>query len=164
MSVLNGQFPGVGLVGNAEPVAQFEYLWDRADNDFSGGKAEGFEDPANNGVPKEENVAGNHEKSVRAIEWLAANFPTTSYAVHAHTERQGAYVSTEDRGYNVEHIRDWHNAGLLDAAKPQGESLAFGTESQPGHQFASPARGTYQASRPSACFWTYGGTGCYAGA
>lgn len=99
-----------------------------------------------------------------AIEWLAKHYPETSYAVHAHIERQGAYVRTEDRSYNVDHIRDWHNAGLLDPSNPQGESVAFGIESQPGHAFAGEARGTYAARRPSACFWTYGGTGCYTAA
>ena len=41
--------------------------------------------------------------------------------------------------------------------------VAFGFESQPGHQ-GQFERGSYNAGRPTAGLYTYGGTGCYAGA
>ncbi len=163
-AVLDGQFPNgeIEQLGNANAQAQFEYLWDRADNDFSGGKEAGFESIRNGGLPKEPNVAGDHPKSVRAVEWLRANYPVTSFAVAAHTERQGAFVPGQNRGYNVEHLRDWHNAGLL-ADDITAYSLSFGAEIQAGHQAASD-RGTYSPGRPSAGFGTYGGNGAYAAA
>ncbi len=162
--VLDGQFPNgeIGEIGNANAMAQFEYLWDRADNDFTGGKDAGFEDIRNGGLPKEENVAGDHGKSVRAVEWLRANYPVTSFAAAAHVERQGAFVPGQNRGYNVEHLRDWHNAGLL-ADDITAYSVSFGAELQAGHQAAGD-RGTYSPGRPTAGFGTYGGAGAYGGA
>lgn len=164
-AVLDGQFPGgvVGEVGNADKMAQFEYLWDRADADTTGGKFAGFEDAANNGVEKIPNVAGDHDKSVFAVQWLRANHPVTSFAVAAHTERQGGFVPGENRGYNVEHLRDWHNAGLLDQNDIESYSVSFGMEGQAGHQ-AGSTRGTYSNTRPSAGLGTFGGAGAYAGA
>ncbi|MGF1455087.1 MAG: hypothetical protein ACFB6R_06875 [Alphaproteobacteria bacterium] len=163
-AILDGQFPDgeIGQIGNADAMAQFEYLWDRADNDFSGGKEAGFEDIRNGGLPKEPNVAGDHDKSVRAVEWLRANYPVTSFAVAAHVERQGSFVPGQNRGYNVEHLRDWHNAGLL-ADDITAYSLSFGAEFQAGHQPAEP-RGTYGPNRPSAGLGTYGGNGAYGAA
>ncbi|MEO0412265.1 MAG: hypothetical protein AAF221_10560 [Pseudomonadota bacterium] len=165
-AVLDGQFPGdrIGQIGDADAMAQFEYLWDRADGDFSGGKEAGYEDPANNGVVKLPNIAGTegHEKSVLAIEWLRENHPLTSFAIAAHVERQGGFVSDANRGWNVEHLRDHHNAGKL-ADHPKSYSLAFGMEAQAGHQ-AGDTRGTYSNTRPSAGLGTFGGAGAYAGA
>ena len=163
-AVLDGQFPGrrIGQIGNADAMAQFEYLWDRADNDFTGGAQAGYEDPANNGVPKTPNVAGDHDKSVRAIEWLRTNHPVTSFAVAAHVERQGGFVPGQNRGYNVEHLRDWHNAGLL-ADDVEAYSVSFGMEAQAGHQ-AGSTRGTYSDTRPSSGLGTFGGSGAYGGA
>jgi hypothetical protein len=161
-AVLDGQFPRgrIGQIGNADKMAQFEYLWDRADNDFSGGKDAGFEDPANNGVPKAPNIAGDHGKSVEAIEWLREHHPLSSFAIAAHTERQGGYVLDANRGWNVEHLRDHHNAGRL-SDDPEAYSLAFGMEAQAGHQAGSD-RGTYGPGRPSAGLGTFGGAGAYA--
>lgn len=161
VSVIGRQFSGRG---DARAVSQFEYLWDAGDQDRTGGLAEGYEDPAQGGVAKIANVAGDHAKSVAAVEWLADNHLTDSYVVGAHVERQGAFTTGQNRGYNVEHFRDYHNAGLLNPSLPTGFSLAFGMESQPGHQASDDGRGTYSGNRPSACLFTFGGTGCYAGA
>lgn len=163
-AVLDGQFPRkrIGKLGNAEAMAQFEYLWDRADNDMTGGVLAGFEDPSRNGLPKIANVAGDHDKSVRAVEWLRNNHPITSYAIAAHVERQGGFVPGQNRGYNVEHLRDWHNAGML-ADDIESYSLSFGMEAQAGHQ-AGSTRGTYSNTRPSAGLGTFGGSGAYGGA
>ncbi len=162
MGVLGDQFR---TAGDAYATGQFEYLWDGADNDFSGGEEYDFEDPSNNGVPKQENEPGiaGHLKSVDSVEWLRANHRTDSYYVPAHVERQGAFVDDENRGYNVEHLRDYHNAGLFDPADVTGPSMAFGGEFAPGHQFQTD-RGSYSLGRPTAGFGTYGGAGAYGAA
>jgi hypothetical protein len=166
-AILDGQFPAPvkegnpppegEVFGNANALAEFHYLWDRNDNDTSGGGGQGW-------GPKTPNMAGDHAKAVDAIAWARENYPDSSYVIPAHVERQGGYVPTENRGFNVEHFRNFYNAGLLNGQPPNGESIAMGFESQPGHQAANGGRGTYRGSRPSACFNTYGGTGCYAAA
>jgi hypothetical protein len=160
MGIIGNQFR---VNGDAYAVAQFEYLWDRADNDFSGGDEYDFENPANRGVAKEPNVAGDHGKAVRSVEWLRKNYPNDSYYVMSHVERQGAYVSTANNGTNVEHLRDFHNAGLLNANDVRGPSVAFGGEMIPGYHAASN-RGSYSAGTPVVGMSTFGGAGCYAGA
>ncbi|MEZ5582765.1 MAG: hypothetical protein R3F37_08355 [Candidatus Competibacteraceae bacterium] len=93
-------------------------------------------------------------KSVAAILWMEEKFPGDGFFVQAHVERQGAFLPEQDRGWNVEHMRD---------ANTLVPEAAIGFESQPGHQ-AQPNRGSYTGSRPTAGFWTYGGTGAYAAA
>lgn len=160
MGVLGNQFR---LNGDAYAVAQFEYLWDRADNDFSGGEDLDFENPANRGVTKIRNVAGDHDKAVKSVEWLRTHYPNDSYYVMSHVERQGAFVPNANRGTNVEHLRDFHNAGLLDPNNIRGESIAFGGEMVPGYH-AQSNRGSYGPNRPTAGLGTWGGGGCYSSA
>ncbi|MGF1502337.1 MAG: hypothetical protein ACFBSD_11030 [Paracoccaceae bacterium] len=167
MAILTeGLREGLPLTPDFTPYAtgQFEYLFDRGNNDRSGGLD--FEDPANNGIPLQEDQTGQagHEYSVTSVEWLRENHRTTSYFVPAHVERQGGFVPDENRGYNVEHFRDYYNAGLLNLFAPTGQSLAYGGEFLAGHQFANGGRGTYELDRPTAGFGTYGGAGAYAGA
>lgn len=165
MAIFDGQFPLAGADANADGLAQFEYLYDRNDNDLIGGAQAGFERPSfNNGKPKVLNVPGNHAKAVDGVAFMRQNFALTSYMLPAHLERAGGYLPTADAGFNVEHLRDFHNAGLLDPNKVDGVSLAFGMESQPGHQAAAGGRGEYNPGRPTACLTTFGGTGCYVGA
>ncbi|MEO0820769.1 MAG: hypothetical protein AAF074_10145 [Pseudomonadota bacterium] len=165
MAILDEQYEGFG---NAYSTGQFNYLWDRGDqNDDSGGDENDFENPANNGVAKtfgDTTGTEGHEKSVRAVEWMRDNFGDLGYFVPAHVERQGGFVSDANRGYNVEHFRDYYNAGLLNPNDPTGESIAFGAEMLAGHQFANGGRGTYEADRPTAGLGTYGGAGAYSGA
>ncbi|MCB1740317.1 MAG: hypothetical protein KDK91_08110 [Gammaproteobacteria bacterium] len=173
---------------NANAMAQWEYCFARNSEDTSGGGDNGWTcelSEASNDVLKsmfegrpEEGVAdynstlgadginteadaGDHVKSTAAVLWMNENFPQESVAVMAHIERQGAHyapsndpANTSDRGFgwNVEHVRD-HNT-----AAP---NVAFGFESQPGHQ-PIPSRGGYGTN--AAGLGTYGGTGCYAGA
>ncbi|MGF1447139.1 MAG: hypothetical protein ACFBRM_13200 [Pikeienuella sp.] len=158
--------------GNAYATAQFEYLWDRADDDISGGEELDFENPANRGVPKEQDddirnasetgTAGRF-RAVESVEWLVANYPE-SYYTPAHVERQGAFDPEGTRGWNVEDFRLLHTAGLLDPTNPEGESIVFGAEMLAGHQFENGGRGTYELDRPTAGFGTYGGAGAYSGA
>lgn len=134
--------------GNADALAEFEYRWNYTDWDMSGGA--GWPGKIAN-IPNDTG-AGHimHDKAVAAVEWLQANYPTTSYLVYAHIERKGAF--NPDRaygtGYNVEHFRDFNNAG---------PDVAFGWEGEPGHQ-ASGSRGGF-GSR--AFGGTYGGVGYY---
>ncbi len=160
MGILGKQF---STVGNAYAMGQFEYLWDRGDNDTSGGDEYDFENPANRGVAKTPNVAGNHDKAVASVAWLRKNYANDSYYVVAHIERQGGYVTTANNGTNIEHLRDYHNAGLLNAANPLGYTVAFGMESQPGHQFDTD-RGGYGIDTPTIGYGTYGGSGAYTAA
>lgn len=164
---------------DSEAIAQFEYCFARNSNDTSMGGGRGWScelsESANarlmalfDGRP-EEGVAdynstlsagvninddGDHVKSTAAVLWMQENFPGESFAVQAHVERQGSFISGSDEGYNVEHMRDWNTIA---------PDVAFGFESQPGHQ-AQYDRGSYNAGRPSAGLYTWGGTGCYAGA
>ncbi|MEL7470897.1 MAG: hypothetical protein AAFN27_20765 [Pseudomonadota bacterium] len=173
MAITDGQFDRKDT--NAFALGQFEYLFDRGDRDTSGGEENDFENPANGGIPKPGVEGGEfngdlltgdagHAVAVQSIEFLANRFGKKAYYVPAHVERQGGFVSDENRGYNVEHFRDFHNAGLLNPRKPQGQSIVFGAEMLAGHQFANGGRGTYEADRPTAGFGTYGGAGAYSGA
>jgi hypothetical protein len=157
MGILGNQFR---TRGDAYATGQFEYLWDRGDNDFSGGEEYDFENPANNGVEKLPNVSGDHEKSRLSVAWMREHHQYDSYYVPAHIERQGAYVAGQNRGFNVEHVRDYHNAGLFDPNDVTSPSVAFGAEFAPGHQLQTN-RGSYSLSRPTAGFGTYGGAGAY---
>ncbi|MGF1554454.1 MAG: hypothetical protein ACFBWO_18420, partial [Paracoccaceae bacterium] len=170
VSVFGNQLAGDG---DFYSTAQFEYLWDRADDDTEGGEAFGFEDPANNGVEKidddelrnslEVGLAGQ-ARAVESVEWLVSNFGDGAYYVPAHVERQGAFVDDDNEGWNVENFRELYNAGLLDQNDPTGESIVFGAEMLAGHQFANGGRGTYELDRPTAGFGTYGGAGAYSAA
>ncbi|MBK8175657.1 MAG: hypothetical protein IPK66_10455 [Rhodospirillales bacterium] len=146
-TIIAGQFPKSGAIGNANAMAEFEYLFDRDDDDTSEGGGQGWTGKIPNGAG---NDAGGHPKAVKSVEWMQANYPTTSYNVPAHVERQGPFDPNGNAGWNVEHFRDYNNAG---------PDVSFGFESQPGHQ-AVGNRGGYTPSRTFG--GTYGGTGYYA--
>jgi hypothetical protein len=137
---------------NADALAQFEYLFDMEDNDFSEGADQGWTGKISN-PPKDGVDAGidGHAKAVKSVEWLQKNYPDTSYVVWAHIERKGPWNKNKggnNTGYNVEHFRDFNNAG---------PDVAFGFEGQPGHQ-ASGSRGGFGGT---AFGGTRGGTGKY---
>lgn len=178
-SVITGQYNANGGPPVSAEMARFEYCFGRPSDDTSQGGGRGWTceisaanndklisrftgdpvDPDYNGsIPAGMGVKtadnGDHVKSTATVYWRQETNPGRSYAVPAHIERAGAFESTQDRGYNIEHIRDWNNAG---------PDVSFGFESQPGHQ-ASPRRGEYDPSRPSVGLTTFGGTGCYSAA
>jgi hypothetical protein len=104
-------------------------------------------------------VAG-HLKTVEGIKWMAKNHPRGSYYVPAHLERAGPFNDAGSNGFNIEHLRDFNNAG---------PDIAFGFETQPGHG-ASNNRGEYSPNRntfpggvkvDSVGGTTWGGTGVY---
>ena len=166
-------------VPNADAMAHFEYCFARNSDDTSQGGGQGWtcelSEESNNKLINlfkdrpEEGYAdynatlidginiddrGDHVKSTAAVLWMQENFPGDSFAVQAHVERQGSFIPDDDEGYNIEHMRDWHS---------MAPDVAFGFETQPGHQ-AQYERGSYNAGRPTAGLYTFGGTGCYGAA
>jgi hypothetical protein len=121
VAVISGQNPR-GF-GSADKMAEYEFRFDRADTD-----AIGPVDAGNNQVwTGKDNVnnigTAGHQKAIAGITWLQAHYPLQSYAIPTHTERQGPFNPAGTSGYNIEHFRDFNNAG---------PTVAFGIES-PGH-------------------------------
>jgi len=175
-SISTGQY---GEEPNADAMSQFEYCFARNSDDTSMGGGQGWtcelSEDGNETIKSlfdgrpEEGIAdynatltgginiddgGEHVKSTAAVLWMQENFPGEAFAVQSHIERQGAFIEDDDEGYNVEHIRDWNTVA---------PDVAFGFESQPGHQ-AQGHRGSYNSGRPSSGLFTWGGTGCYGAA
>ncbi len=162
--IIDGQLPAAGS-GNATAMAQFEYCFDRADNDTSRGANNQWDcsvpNSANNGLLNDTakkiiitsgagSGSAGHVKTVEGVKWMYAKYPRTSYYVPAHLERAGAFNPNGNNGFNIEHLRDFNNAG---------PTVSFGFESQPGHQ-ADPDRGSYGTGAVGG--GTYGGVGIYA--
>jgi hypothetical protein len=160
VATITGQFPDSLLPGNADALAQFEYCFDRSDGDTSRGEDNNWScetgilefdqyiDPDSGKIPSTfGDEPGGHMKAVAAVAWLQNHHPDTSYTVFAHIERDGVYDPNGNEGYNIEHFRDFNNAG---------PDVAFGFEAQPGHQ-AQHNRGF----GTSAFGGTKGGTGVY---
>src|SRR5882762_7513139 len=121
VAVIAGQNPRG--YGNADKMAEYEFRFDRADTDAIGpvnAKNQQIwtgKDNVNNS-----GTAG-HQKAVAGVTWLQTNHPLESYAVPTHSERAGPFNPASSNGYNIEHFRDFNNAG---------PTVAFGIES-PGH-------------------------------
>ena len=179
-AVLQGQrpWPQAGVMGNANLQAQYEYCFDRSDTDTSRG-AENQWDCSVAGTTSTDalsttarKITGTnatatpdlgHRKTLEGLKWIKEKAPTTSYFVPAHLERAGVYNPTGNRGFNIEHLRNFNNTA---------PDIAFGFESMPGHQ-AADTRGEYSPNRgaslanptagiDSVGLGTYGGTGIYA--
>jgi hypothetical protein len=148
---IDGQFQVIpGKMGNANALAQFEYLFDYVDNDMSGGGGQGWTGKiANIGNGTDAGVT-MHKKAVAACEWMEKHHKLTSYLLFTHIERKGSWNKDKaySTGYNVEHFRDFNNAA---------PDVCFGWEGQPGHQ-ADGDRGGFGTG---AFGGTYGGTGFY---
>ena len=174
--------PGYTALGNATALAQWSYCFDRGDTDTSRGNvtSSAMGNNWNCAVAGSNSAADvswsalaqklmpvgttgvgtkGHLKTVEAVKWMAANHPMGSYYVPAHLERAGPFNADGNNGYNIEHLRDFNNAG---------PAIAFGFETQPGHG-ASANRGEYQIKRnsiggvltDSVGGTTFGGTGVY---
>ena len=185
MSVITGQVPaaidtrtlpttkGYTPLGNANALSQWAYCFDRGnDGDVTRGGPNAWTcnvpGSANEGSPNWNAGAAKllgsgeagHLKTVEGIKWMAAYHPDGSYYVPAHLERAGPFNPTGNNGFNIEHLRNFNNAG---------PRIAVGFESQPGHG-ASDNRGEYSPNRnsiggvrvDSVGGTTYGGTGVYA--
>lgn len=123
VGIINNQF---GANSNCNPVAEFEYKFDNSDTD----------DSNPNGWTKA--TSTSKAKSIEAVTWMQANYPTTSWIVPTHPERAAAF--------KIEDYRNLNNAG---------PDVCFGFDSQPGHQKAAN-RGGYRTS-------SYGSTGSTTG-
>ncbi len=174
--------PGYRPLGNADALAKWTYCFDRNTSDVSRGNTTATSGVGNNwdcSVPGSLNsgdVSWNlaaaklvpsgagvgtkgHNKTVEAVKWMAAFHPDTSYYVPAHLERAGPFNPEGNNGFNIEHLRNFNNAG---------PKIAFGFETQPGHG-ASAERGEYYPARnniggvlvDSVGGTTWGGTGVY---
>jgi hypothetical protein len=181
-SELKGQVTSQGYVpfGNASALSHWSYCFDRGDTDNTRGsnavwgvkwdcKIRGS---ANEADPSWSPMAGKlmpaggagsgergHAKTVEAIKWMYGYHQLSSYYVPAHLERAGPFNPDGNNGFNIEHLRNFNNAG---------HTVAFGFETQPGHG-ASSDRGEYRPDRnniggvlvDSVGGTTYGGTGVY---
>ena len=154
VAILAGQATRTGS-GNADAMAEFEFRFDRSDNDLIGA-VDGTNNPLWTGKDAVGNACANavraHQKAVAGVAYLQAHFPTQSYAIPTHTERQGPFNATACKGYNIEHFRDFNNAG---------PTVAFGIES-PGHAAqggVTGGSGSYTSS--SVGGGTYGFSGVY---
>jgi len=158
VAILAGQATHAGA-GNADAMAEFEYRFDRADND-----AIGPLDPSAAPIWPGKDVASNrckgtgsgmvgHTKAVAAIGWLQTNYPLQSYAIPTHTERHGIFDPNScNGGYNIADFRDFNNAG---------PTVAFGIEA-PGHMAQGTltgGSGSYEANAVGG--GTYGMSGIY---
>jgi hypothetical protein len=135
MGLITNQFDAAP---NCDPLAEFEYKFDNSDKDLTGGSAFGWV----------KSTATGHEKAVEAAAWLQQNYSQQSYLVFAHPERKSLY--------KISDFRDLNNAA---------PDVAFGFESQPGHQKGSEGktmRGEYVKTSKTDGLCTYGGTGIYA--
>ncbi len=169
-------------LGNANALSQWTYCFDRGNGaDVSRGVSNQWscEVPGSTissastafwSVPGQKLIPGlvagsaglgdrGHIKTTEAVRWMQANHRTGSYYVPAHLERAGPFNPNGNNGFNVEHLRNFNNAG---------PDVAFGMETQPGHG-ASSDRGEYLPRRQtingvltdSVGGTTYGGTGVY---
>ena len=129
VAVIAGQNPRG--TGNADKMAEYEFRFDRADND-----AIGLLNASNQQAwPGKDNVnnsgTAGHQKALAGIQWLQTNHPLQSYAIPTHSERQGVFNPAGNNGYNIEHFRDFNNAG---------PTVSFGIES-PGHMAQGTVNG-----------------------
>ncbi len=169
MGVLTGQFPRSGKMGNANALAQFEYLFDYVDKDTSEGGGQGWTGKITN-PPSDGTDAGvaGHAKALAAAAWLQKNHRYSSYLVFAHIERKDLWNPDKggnNTGFNVEHFRDFNNAA---------PDVCFGWEGQPGHQAESDRGGFGSGAYPhgrevvagkgNVPGGTFGGTGYYCAA
>jgi hypothetical protein len=160
MTVIGNQRPQNynGDTGDASGLAEFEYRFDRSDTDTSRGVESGhnWEGKIANATGAGSGTINHNQKAIPSVRWLQNNYPLDSYYVPAHTERAGVFDPNGNRGFNVEHFRNFNNAG---------PTVAVGFETQPGHQ-ASNNRGEYRAgfcgtNCDSVGVTTFGGTGIY---
>jgi hypothetical protein len=131
-----------GANPNCDPIAQFEFQFDRYESapDTAFTQSQGWIADRTSG----------HQSSLRAAQWLQANYPTQSWFIPAHPERRTASDSGSGNGWTLKSLRE-----LNDVAP----TVFFGFESMPGHQKASN-RGEYGTSSMGG--GTYGGCGIYA--
>jgi hypothetical protein len=154
-----------GIVADdATAISAFEFIFDASDNDTSrnGEVTEyGTLEKRNGktytgpGVWTDKSFPDRHLDAVAGCAWMQeqkdAGAIEDGWIVFAHVERDGAWTAEDGGGYNVEHFRDFNNAG---------PDVCFGFEGAPGHQ-TSKDRGGFGMS---AFGGTWGGAGYYTAA
>ena len=156
VAILAGQATRLGN-GNADAMAEFEYRFDRTDNDkigpvtASGAPVWPGKDNAGNVCSGVGSGTNAHKKAVAGIAYLQAKYPLQSYAIPTHSERHGAFDPNScNGGYNIEHFRDFNNAG---------PTVAFGIES-PGHAAQgglTGGSGSYESNAVGGDTYGFGG-------
>jgi hypothetical protein len=143
------------IANNALPIAEFEYRFDRSDTDgtttLTTADTMGWDGKLQNSsyvAPDYSTVLGlspQHEKTMDAVRWMQANYPTTGWIIPAHVERAGCGVGA----WSIASFREMND---------EGPTVAFGFEGIPGHE-KSVNRGELGGG---ACGGgTYGGAGIY---
>ena len=157
VAVITGQSPlNAAAPGSPDNMAQFEFLFDRADNDLIG-PLNGNGQQIWPGKISNSGLVGNsaHQKAVTAAAWLQSKFPLTSYVVPTHSERAGPFNPNGNNGFNIEHFRDFNNAA---------PTVAFGVESA-GHmaqvKSSDTGMGSYVSGGAVVGGGTYGLQGVY---
>lgn len=153
------------VADDANAISAFEFMFDASDEDMSREdeqtaygvltKQNGYYDFIQNSTSvgsTAKTPPEQHADSVAAVAWMQAQYEAglidEAYTVFAHIERDNIWTAENGGGYNIEHFRDYNNAG---------PDIAFGYEGAPGHQ-ASGDRGF---SRSATGGGTYGGSGWY---
>jgi hypothetical protein len=150
VAVIAGQNPRG--YGNADKMAEYEFRFDRADTDAIGPLDVGNKQLWTGKDNVNNSGTAGHQKAVAGVTWLQANYPLQSYAIPTHTERAGAFNPTGSNGYNIEHFRDFNNAG---------PTVAFGIEA-PGHMAqGSLTGGSGSYTTGAVGGGTYGFSGVY---
>jgi hypothetical protein len=121
VAVIAGQNPRGH--GNADKMAEYEFRFDRADLDAIGPLNASNQQVWTGKDNVNNSGTAGHQKALTGVQWLQANHPLQSYAIPTHSERAGPFNPASSAGYNIEHFRDFNNAG---------PTVAFGIES-PGH-------------------------------
>jgi hypothetical protein len=177
LSGLEWNVPGhehcsVGIVGqDASAISAFEFMFDTTDHDTSRvgertpygklTKVNGYVQAPGTSAGKP--YPDRHADAVAACTWMQKQMHKgtidNGWIVFAHIERKGSWSADKGGGYNVEHFRDFNNAG---------PKACFGFEGAPGHQ-VNDYRGLgnkVTCDATGACTskdfgGTYGGVGYY---
>ncbi len=144
LSGLEWNVPGhehcsTGIVArDASAISAFEYMFDTTDNDTSRNNEltpYGVLQNTNGrvytapGAGTAKAYPDRHADAVAACSWMQAQKDRGAiddgWIVFAHVERAGSWTPAKGGGYNIEHFRDFNNAG---------PDVCFGFEGAPGHQ------------------------------
>jgi hypothetical protein len=149
---------------DASAISAFEYQFDKSDTDRSRigevtpygtlAKQNGRTYPATGSATNKPLGSDRHADAVAGCKWMQDQYDAgridNGWIVFAHIERAGPFKSgSSDGGYNIEHFRDFNNAG---------PDVCYGFEGAPGHQVNYEGRGGFGSG---AFGGTYGGVGFY---
>ena len=148
---------------SASAISAFEYQFDKSDRDTSRTDEVtpfGVLTKMNGRTLDQKAVKPTgderHADAVAGCQWMQDQYQAKTidngWIIFAHIERAGAFkTGSGDGGYNIEHFRDFNNAG---------PDVCYGFEGAPGHQVNYEGRGGFSPAG-SAGNGTYGGVGYY---